>query len=122
MAFISQAVAGAVEYTAVAGAGLIQFDLSLYTAPLWVPRVTYLSLTLQGAAALAVVTVGLAGTAAANRAELINATRNSFVYACPLVLGKAAFNDIHEIYVTTTGKTGAGLLEVSWTPCNQMSL
>ena len=114
MPFISQGVAGATEYTAIAGAGLITFDLASFTAPQWVPRVTYLSLTLQGAPAAALVTVGLAGTAAANRAELINDTGLSFVFSCPLTLGKAGAADIHQIFVTTTGKTGAGLLEVSW--------
>jgi hypothetical protein len=118
MAFISQPVAGAAQYTGAAGLGLVQFNLADFISPSWVPRIWYLSLTLQGAAAAVTVSVGLTATAAANRAQLINSTGNSFVLDCPITLGKAAFNDIHEIYVVTTGKTGAGLLEVVWAPHN----
>lgn len=119
MAFISQAVAGATQYDATTTAlGLVQFDLSAYLGLNWVPRIQYFSLTMQGAAAVTLVTVGLAATAALNRAELIDATGNSFIYPCPLTLGKVTGTNIHEIYVTTTGKTGNGLLEVVWFPYN----
>ena len=119
MAFISQPVAGAVQYDATTTAlGLIQFDLSLYVGPNWVPRIQYLSLTLQGASAAILIAVGLNATAAANRAPLVSATGLTAVLTCPITLGKAAFNDIHEVYVTTTGKTGAGLLECVWFPYN----
>jgi hypothetical protein len=118
MAFIQQTVAGAAEYTGLAGAGLLQFDLSAFTGPNWVPRIDYLALTIQGAAATGLIAVGLSTTAAANRAELVNDVGNSFLYPCPLTLGKLAFNNIHEVYVTTTGKTGAGVLECVWYPYN----
>jgi hypothetical protein len=119
MAFISQAVGGATQYDASTTAlGLIQFDLSNFLAPTWVPRIQFLSLTLQGAAAAVTISVGLTLTAAGNRAELINDTANSFVLSCPFTLGKAANNDIHEIFVVSTGKTGDGLLECIWFPYN----
>lgn len=122
MAFISQAVAGATQYDATTTAlGLVQFDLTNFLAPNMVPRIMFLSLTLQGAAALATVSVGLTGTNSLNRAELINETANSFVLPCPITLGKAAPTDIHEIFVVTTGKTGAGLLEVIWFPYNALA-
>lgn len=123
MAFISQAVAGATQYDASTNLlGLVQFDdLSLFTAPNWVPRIFFLSLTLQGAAASVTISVGLTLTAAANRADLVDSVGNNFVIKCPLTLGKAASNDIHEIFVVTTGKTGAGLLEVVWFPYNALA-
>lgn len=117
MAFISQAVAGATEYTAIAGAGLITFDdLSDFTGLNMVPRIDYFALTLLGVPATALVSVGLNGTAAGLRGELINEIGNSFVLSCPFTLGKAAAADIHQIFVTTTGKSAAGLLEVVWFP------
>ena len=119
MAFISQAVAGAVQYDATTTAlGLIQFDLSLYVGANWVPRIQFLSLTLQGASAAILMAVGLNGTVAANRAPLVSATGLTAVLSCPITLGKAASTDIHQVYVTTTGKTGAGLLECVWFPYN----
>lgn len=119
MAFISQPVAGVTQYDATTTAlGLIQFDLSAFIGPNWVPRIQYLTLTLQGASAAILIASGLAGTATANRFPLVSVTALTAGITCPLTLGKAASNDIHEIYVTTTGKTGAGLLECVWFPYN----
>lgn len=118
MAFIQQAVAGAAQYDGTAGQGLVQFDLSAFVGPNWVPRIQYFSLTLQGAAADILVSAGLSSTAAANRAPLVDATGNTAVLTCPITLGKITAANIHEIYVVTTGKTGAGLLEVVWFPYN----
>jgi len=121
MPFISQAVAGATQYDATANQGLVTFDLSNFLAPNYVPRIYFLSLTLQGAAALGLITVGLELTAADNRAQLFNQVGNNFVIKCPFTLGKAASNDIHRIFVQTAGKTGDGLLEVIWAPYNQQN-
>lgn len=118
MAFISQPLAGATEYDGLAGSGLLEFDLSAFVGPNWVPRIQYLALTLQGAAAAINISVGLAGTAAANRAPRVDTTGNSAVLTCPLTLGKSSFNNIHQIFVVTTGKTGAGVLECVWFPFN----
>lgn len=118
MAFISQAVAGATQYNGTANQGLLTFDLTNYVGLNWVPKIFFLALTLDGAAATIEIEVGLNGTAAVNRHVLANSTANSVVIDCPLVLGRAAAADIHQVYVTTTGKTAGGLLECVWFPHN----
>ena len=121
MAFISQTVAGAGQFTGLAGAGLLTFDLTGFDALIYVPRIYYLGIALDGAAAQITGTVGLSVTPAVNRCVLFDEVANSVVLTCPLTIGRTSVTTQQEITVTTVGKTATGVLECVWYPYNALT-
>ncbi len=115
MPFESQVIAGAVEFTGLAGAGLFTFaDLAFFPGEIYRPVVNSLIVSLAGNAAQIEIFRGLVGTPAAERQLLFDETGNSGGLNCRFVIPKDSTNAPMFLFVITTGKSAQGRAELDW--------
>ena len=114
MPFEQDIVAGANQFTGLAGAGLFTFAaFANFEGDMYRPRVLSLWVSLGGAAATIQIFRAFNGTPAAERQLLAEGVGNSLGFLCSFEIPVNVTP--MEILIVTTGKTAQGRAELDWT-------
>ena len=115
MPYEEQLVAGAAQFTGLAGAGLFTFgESALFPQLAYGIIIHSVFVNCDGAAPLIQIFAGFNGTPAGELRLLGAGTANSVGINCEFIQPRTDLNVAMELLILTTGKTAAGRAELHW--------